>query len=252
MTNSEKRKEITDFLVEFYDTIDKKKLNSKKFLEFTKKMTDDQFIAYFTSIVNDNKKHLYIELQAFDNEPDYETLEKAADVVGDNYHHLWDYVCMRHFEDGKEFYTKEKILTGYINIRRVQQIVNHKNSIPTDNNKRDSKTGQVSFESKAARVSDLEQFALICQGNYNILKEMFGPRGGDRVMRDAMEHQIAVSGNTELSTMVDNRLNKTSLMTANTYLTGACLDSNIIMKNGILPKTLFNYDKDVNILNNDK
>lgn len=249
MTNSEKRKEITEFLVKLYDTVDPTKANSDKFKENTDKMSDSQFIALFTSLVNDPKRHLYIEIEPFVNEPDYEMLEKAAnDVVGDEYCHLYDYIAMPHLSDDpdKPYYTKEKIFNGYINLRRVQQLVNNKNHIPTNIEKRDPKTGQVTLESKAARVSDVEQFALICQQNKNILKEMFGPRGGDPVMRDEMEHQIATKGTADLSDMVDNKFNKVSLNTTNVYLTSAGLETDIVTKNGVLPRTIQNLGKDAN------
>lgn len=255
LNNSEKRKKITDFIVELYDTIDESKQNSKKFLQDTNKLSDSQFIALFTSIVNDPKKHLYLEMEAFVNEPDYEKLEKAAnEVVGDEYCHLYDYIAMPHLSNDPDhpYYTKEKIFNGYINLRRVQQLVNNKNHIPTHVDKRDPKTGQVTLESKAARVSDVEQFALICQKNEMILKEMFGPRGGDSVMRNEMEHQISTSGEARLSEMHDNKFNKTSLNTANVYLTAAGFETDLVTKNGILPRTVQNQYNKAKVIDRDK
>lgn len=254
-SNARKRKEITDFLVELYDTIDTTKSNSEKLLRDTEKLSDAQFIALFSSIVNDPKKHLYLEMEAFVNEPDYEKLEKAAnDIVGDEYCHLYDYIAMPHLSDDPDhpYYTKEKIFNGYVNLRRVQQLVNNKNHIPTHVDKRDPKTGQVTLDSKASRVSDVEQFALICQKNEKILKEMFGPRGGDAVMRNEMEHQIATSGEARLSDMHDNKFNKTSLNTVNVYLTAAGFETDLITKNGILPRTIQNQYKEAKVINRDK
>lgn len=253
--NAAKRKEITDFIVELYDTIDITKSNSTKFLNDTKKLSDSQFIALFTSIIEDPKKHLYLEMEAFVNEPDYEKLEKAAnDVVGEEYCHLYDYIAMPHLSDDPEhpYYTKEKIFNGYVNLRRVQQLVNNKNHIPTHVDKRDPKTGQVTLDSKASRVSDVEQFALICQKNDMILKEMFGPRGGDAVMRNEMEHQISTSGEARLSEMHDNKFNKTSLNTANVYLTAAGFETDLVTKNGILPRTIQNQYKEAKVIDRNK
>lgn len=253
MTNTEKRKKITQFLISLYNQLDPTGKNTANFHEKTDKLTDSQFIALYTSIVNDPKKHLYLEIEAFVNEPDYETIEKAAyDIVGDEYCHLYDYIAMPHLSsDGKMFYTKNKIFTGYINMRRVQQLVNNKNHIPTSVGKRDPKTAQVTQESKAARVSDVEQFALICQGNEKILKEMFGPRGGDPVMRDQMEYQIASTGSTNLEEMTDSKFNKVALNTANVIYTAAGLETDLITKNGILPRTVQNYDKDARSIKRD-
>lgn len=245
MTNTEKRKEITDLLTKLYTKLDHTGKNTNKFLTQTSKLTDSQFVALFTSIVNNPKKHLYLEIEAFVNEPDYETIEQAAfDIVGDEYCHLYDYIAMPHISpNGKPFITKNKIMNGYINLRRVQQLVNNKNHIPVSTGKRDPRTAQVTQESKAARISDVEQFALICQGNEKILKEMFGPRGGDPVMRDQMEHQISTTGSTNLEEMTDSKLNKVSLNTANVLFTAAGLETDLITSNGILPRTVTDYDK---------
>lgn len=242
--NAAKRKEITDFIVEMYDALEQGGTkNSTNFLNFTKKMSDSQFIAYMTSLVNDPKKHLYFEIEAFENEPDYATVENVANnIVGEEYTHLYDYIAFPHLSSDPKnpVYTVHKVFNGYINMRRVQQLVNNKNHIPTSTSKRDPKTNQVVFESKAARVADVEQFAMICHGTKNVLKEFFGPRGGDPVMRDEMSQQIATTGSAQLSDMHDSKLNKTSLNTANVYLIASAIESDLVTKNGILPRTIIN------------
>jgi hypothetical protein len=253
MTNKEKRQKITKLIDDMYNGLDSTKKNSINFHNKTDKLSDSQFIALFTSLVNDPKKHLYFEMEAFVNEPNYETIEKVAnDIIGDEYCHLYDYIAFPHLsEDGKVYYTKNKIFNGYINLRRVQQLANNKNHIPTSTDKRDPRTGQVTQESKAARVSDVEQFALICQGNKKILKEMFGPRGGDSVMRDEMEYQISTSGSASLDDLTDNKLNKPSLNTTNVYFLSAGLETDLVTKNGILPRTLQNQYNKAKILDRD-
>lgn len=247
-SNSSKRKEITEFIVTMYNALEKGGTkNSDKFINQTKNMSDAQFIAYMTALVNDPKKHLYFEMEAFVNEPDYETVEKVAnEIVGEEYTHLYDYIAFPHLsKDPKNpEYSIHKVFNGYINMRRVQQLVNNKNHIPTHISKRDPKTNQVVFESKAARVADVEQFALICHGTKNILKEFFGPRGGDPVMRDEMSRQIATTGSAQLSEMHDSKLNKTSLNTANVYLIAAGIENDMVTKNGILPRTIMNQYKE--------
>lgn len=240
--NAQKRKEITEFIRQCYTSLEKGGTkNFDKFIENTSKMSDAKFIALMTSIVNDPKKHLYFEIEEFKDSMDYETIEKTIyDVIGDDYCHLYDYIVRPDLSsDPKHPKTSvNKIFNGYLNMRRVQQMVNHKNHIPTSTERRDPKTNQVAFESKAARISDTEQFGMICQGIPHVLKEMFGPRGGDPVMRDQMTREIATTGTTRLAEMTDSKLNKTSLNTANVYLLGAGIESDLITKNGILPRTI--------------
>lgn len=252
-SNATKRKEITDFIVEMFNALEKGGTkNSDNFINKTKNMSDSQFILYMTSLVNDPKKHLYFEIEAFENEPDYETVENVANnIVGEEYTHLYDYIVFPHLSNDPKnpTCTVHKVFNGYINMRRVQQLVNHKNHIPTSADRRDPKTNQVVFESKAARVADLEQFALICHGTKNVLKEFFGPRGGDAVMRDEMSRQIATTGTCQLSNMHDSKLNKTSLNTANVYLLASGIESDLVTKNGILPRTIMDQYKEAKVLN---
>lgn len=245
MITTEQRKEATDLIASVYDGLDKTHKNSAKFLAAVEKLSNSQFEVYVRS-----KRYLYLELEAFENEPDYATVEKVAfNVVGDEYCHFYDYVAFPDMSDDPDHptITTHKIFTGYLNMRRVQQLVNHKNHIPTSVDKIDAKTKQVSFESKAARISDVEQFAMICQNNKNILKEMFGPRGGDKVMQDQMERSISQSGTVSLNELTDNRLNKASMITADVYLTSAGFETNMVGKNAILPRTL--TLKDVKVIN---
>lgn len=246
MTNSEKRKEITEFITNLFDIIDPSGANSKKFINDHKNMTDSQFILKMKEFTDNDKKNLYVEFESFENEPNFETIDKAADFVGEKYVKLFDYMAMPEIspDPNNPIYTTHKVFNGYINMRRVQQIVDVKNHIPTSIDKRDPKTNQVTQDSKAARVSDVELFGLLCQNNINILKEMYGPRGGDPVMRDEMNYQISTSEVAKLSDMHDNKFNKTSLNTADAYMLAAGFETDLVTKNGILKRTLNKFGKD--------
>lgn len=241
MTISEKRKEITNLIDKLYNHLDPTKKNTKKFHELVDKMSDEQFIKYFTKLVNDPKKHLYVEFEAFVNEPNLElVLEAEKKIVGEEYCHTFDYLVFPHLSEDKSkpYVTKYKIFNGYINMRRVQQIVNHKNHVPTNVEKRDARTGQVTQESKASRVSDVELYGMIVQGVDDVIREMYGPRGGDLVMKDEMALQIAQSGTCNLKEMTNSKFNKVSLNTINTIYTAAGLETDLLTKHGILPRTL--------------
>jgi len=241
----ELRQTIIDRVTKTWNIIDPTKKNGEKFAASINSMNDEQFIDFMEGFVNNPKQHLYLELEAFDNEPTYEMIEKAADDLG-KYVTLYDYLAIPHISEDpdKPEYTVHKVFNGPINMRRVQQLVNKKNHIPTDINTRNPKTGQVTGESKAARVSDMEQFALICHGTTEILKEMFGPKSGDPVMKEEMAHQIATTGSASMANMENSPLNKVALNTANVILLGAGLETDMVTKGGILPRTLKNqYDE---------
>lgn len=115
------RKEIVDLITDTFDIMDKKGVNSDKFIDDIKHMTDDEFFQMIKALISDPKKHLYFEIEAFENEPIFEDIEKAAEFLGEEFVKLYDYIAWPHMsEDGEEhFSTINKIFTGYINMRRV-------------------------------------------------------------------------------------------------------------------------------------
>ena len=70
-------------------------------------------------------------------------------------------------------------------------------------------------------------------------------------MRDQMEYQIASTGSTNLEEMTDSKFNKVALNTTNVIYTAAGLETDLITKNGILPRTVQNYDKDARSIKRD-
>jgi hypothetical protein len=241
MVMNEVRSEMISLVKSLWDTLDPTGRNSKKFIDSTSSMSDVQFFNMIENL--GEKNHLYFEIEAFENEPYWELIEAADKIVDAK---IYDYIAIPHISGDSEepCYTVNKVLNGYINMRRVQQMVNKKNNIPTDVDKINPKTGQVTGDSKAARVSDMEQFALICHGTENVLKEFFGPRAGDPVMKDEMLHDIATTGSASLEKLPNSRLNKVALNTANVALLGAALESNLVTEDGILPRTVRNSYKE--------
>jgi hypothetical protein len=235
------RKELLDKITGVYDRLEGHTgttVNSDNFLNMTKNMSDNEFFDYIHGILADPKKHLYFEIEVFEREPRWEEVEETAKFLNLE---LFDYVAFPHLssDPSKPVYTINKIFVGWINMRRVQQVVNKKNSIPTGIDKRSSLTGQVSGESKAARVSDLEMFALVCHGVDNLTKEYFGPRAGDLVAKEEMLHQIATTGSVSLKDLPNKRSNRVALNTANVYLLGGGMESDLITKEGYILQRTF-------------
>jgi hypothetical protein len=113
-----------------------------------------------------------------------------------------------------------------------------KNGISTDIAKRSSLTNQVTGKDKNGRESDLENTMLISLGMKNTLKELNGPRADDSVMKQEMLKDIALNGYTRLADMDDEIENKTTLNTVNTYILGMSINSDLVTKGLMLPKTI--------------
>lgn len=113
-----------------------------------------------------------------------------------------------------------------------------KNGISTDISQRSALTNQVTAKDKNGRQSDLENTMLISIGMPNTLKELNGPRADDSVMKQEMLRDIALNGYTRLEDMTDDVTNKTTLNTVNTYILGMSINSDLVTKGLMLPKTV--------------
>lgn len=230
------RKEIEDKIINYMNIVDSKnKQNVNKFKNRFASMDDDKFFEYIESVIYDRYGHFYFEIEMGKNEITLEKFKKAADFVNVK---LFDKIGFRDIVDGQTIYTTQDVFIGLIPIRKVQQYLNKKNHIPTDMKKINPKTHQVTGKSKGGRISDMELFGLIVQDMPNLIKEFFGPRAGDPVMAQQMFHDVATTGTTYLSDMVDSKENKVALNTANMFLLGAGLESDMVTTPGyILPRT---------------
>ena len=113
-----------------------------------------------------------------------------------------------------------------------------KNGISTEIKQRSAITNQVTGGDKNGRESDLENIMLTSMGLKNTLKELNAPRSDDMSMKQQMFRDIAVNGYTRLSDMEDDINNKTTLNTVNVFFLGMSLNSDLVTKGLMLPKTL--------------
>ncbi len=113
-----------------------------------------------------------------------------------------------------------------------------KNGISTDISERSAITNQVTGKDKNGRESDLENTMLTALGMTNTLKELNAPRADDSVMKQQMLRDIALNGYTRLEDMDDDIMNKTTLNTVDCYFRGMSIESDLVVKGLMLPKTL--------------
>ena len=147
-----KRKRITDLVLNIVSTLDKSGINTAKYSKMFNSMSDEEFKTFMDNFANDKDENIYLEILPNKNEPDMSQIEEALKKlkIPDK-----EYVYFRHdgYKDNP-IRTREKVPTGYITIRRLQQILSKKNTYSLNIDSRNMKTGQVSGEDKIARISD--------------------------------------------------------------------------------------------------
>ena len=124
----------------------------------------------------------------------------------------------------------------FLNIKRTQQTVMHKNGLSTNIDTRSPITNQLVGNDKNGRSSDLENTMLISMGLTNCLRELNGPRADDMVMKNQMQRDISTKGYYRIDESDSNVENKTTLNTVNVYLLSMGLTSDLVTS-GLMTKT---------------
>lgn len=232
-----KPNKIEEYIYSVLDILDKTGANTEKYKKFFSSLSPEEFKAHMKEYILDENDHLHVELDTFDNPITVEEIVEAAKVANVL---LEDYLVMPSISEDPDdpYVTNEKVMIGYINERRVQQVLSIKNHLSTSIDKRNPKTGQVMDDDKNARISDMEMYQLIYQQQYNTLNEMFGPRSDDMEMKNEMLFQIQRKGAISLDELDSNPGNKVSLNYLNFLMLAAGYETDLVNNKGLLPITI--------------
>jgi hypothetical protein len=237
MLMDDKRKKIEDLIYKTFNLLDLTGLNTKKYKEYFKKMTDKDFSKWLNGFLSSDD-YLQLEVLPYKNEPSFDDIEKAAAFLKVP---LEEYVYYKHegSSDGTPVRSRDKVCTGYISVRRLQQILSKKNSYTTDISKRSSMFGTVSGESQIARESDAETNSLITLGADITLKELLSERADNTNRKTLMYNTIARDGFVRQKDLdvVEDLADKTTLNTFEVYLVGSGLETDLLGEDKLLYAT---------------
>lgn len=155
---------------------------------------------------------------------------------------LEEYVYYRHMVDGVSIRTKHKVPVGYINIKRLQQMLSKKNQFTFDTKSVDYATGEVKGKSKVHHISNSETYMLLLQNSKNTLKEFFGPRGSNLEQKKEMKNKIATDGWVSLKDMPVAEDKNEAVNTLDMYIISSGLRSDLQFSNRNDYKTPFTKD----------
>lgn len=238
MTIEEKRNKIKKLVLDVVKTLDnEKQYNVQRYETLFNSMSNAEFDQWAASMGHELDDTIQLFQLPFE-ECSMEQIKKAADVLNLP---LEEYVWFRDKGDNP-IRTKYKVPVGYVPIKRVQQMLNKKNRLTTNADKRGLKSGQVSGESKVAAVSDLEAYCLLSVGADRILEELYGPRADGYDKKADFYRQISENGFTSLDSLETDLTKHTALNTLNTYLLASGIKTDLV--NDIL-KTPYTLDQDL-------
>ena len=227
---TDKRKKIEDLINNVITTMDPSGINAKKYRDMFHAMSDNEFAKWITAFLADEKSNFRIDIEEFGDGSrilKFENLEKAAELLGVK---LFEYVYLPHVssDPNRPVRTKEPVMVGYLNIKRVQQLATKKTDLALSDTNRDGLTGTAKGESKAGTMTGIENELLVGVGAEDILSEIIGARADNSAEYDNMLMSIAETGNVRLADIKTNVYDKPTLLQADLYFMAMGLKTDII------------------------
>ena len=231
--SNEVRDSIEKYLYKALNLIDPSGLNTKKYKSMLSKMTNAQFDGFMKKLQQGD--NLYLEIMPYKNLPTLKMLNNASKALKIP---LDEYVYYPEAVGEDAIRSKSKCPVGYLPIKRLQQLLYKKNSYSLDVSKRNLKTGQLNEDSKVARLTDIENFALNTVGANHALKEMLGPRADDAYQKAEMNRDIMRHGYVNLGDLTEDVENKHTLNTVDVFFLGAGIKTDLVTNDLTLIRTI--------------
>ena len=186
-------------------------LDDKGFEKFMKNLADKK--VAMNLVMPNMKKNIRVQ----------DLLEAAKEVNYKTSHRLW---MPDRTRPGRKYLTNEKYLVLTLPIRRAQQEIDKKLSVPERDNKIDALTGQVVSTDKASSISAIEIQNLHVRGLDQTLTELVRVRGGDVSAYGDFSRQLEENGEAKLSSL-DPRTRARSATIGRVLLEGMMIENNI-------------------------
>lgn len=217
-----KKQQIIDYVVECLNLIDPTGDNGKRFSDLVSAMNDKEFAQYIQNL-KDRKCHIDIVAPNMKKHLQLNNVFAAAHKINCK---LFQRVWFYDMTTGKEFLSTEELPVFRLSVRRQEQMLDEKLSVPDKASKIDALTGQVTGDDKAGGFSMPEIQIMYSKGFKNVLKEFVKVRGGDVHAFGEFERQLEETGEGSMDQIhIKSRARSGAVLSA--WLEALHLDNNI-------------------------
>jgi len=217
-----KRTKIIDYIVEKLSILEPEKKNANRYKELLSKMNDTEFSEFMQNI-KDKKYQLHIYMPNMKSNLQQDNILACAKSIGLQ---LFEQVWLTDTVTGKKYLTPNKYLVVQLPVRRVQQYLLHKMSIPKSDRTTDMLTGQVVNEDQSSAMSQIEIQCLFARDLKATLTELVKVRGGDLTAYANLKGQLEETGQAYLNA-IDPSTTPRSVVIASVFLKGMMIDNNL-------------------------
>ena len=230
---NKQREKAEALIYEVMDKLDKKGYNTAYYQKLFSSMSDTEFLTFC-------KRNLPFRFHTkpFEIEPKMYEIEDALKVLNVP---LLEKIALPYLytdKNGNPVWSK-KAMVIYIHIKKMKQFLTKKNSTPSNIDNRDMKSGLLVAHDKGGKTADREMEALAVIGLNKTMKEMSTWRADYMDAKSEAYQTIATLG--KISEDQDINISETDSIAKNTlnaYMVSSLLNTNILNKDYLLPKTL--------------
>ena len=219
----EKRKKIEEYIISSMKLLDKHTdVNVTYWKNFFSSLSDTDFDK-FMNCLKDGSANIHMYVPPLKVKLRNSELIEAAHKLGVKLmHRIW----MTDAATGMRYLTPEEYLVIQLPVRRQQQFLDEKISVPDDDKAIDGLTGQVTGDSKACAITNPEIHIMQARNLDASLYEFANVRGGNIHNYAEFKRSLEETGSVSLNQLDPNNKTRVSVM-GQVLLTGMGLDVNI-------------------------
>ena len=219
---AQKKKKILDYICKLCDTMEPSGLNSKRYRRIIGQMNDKEF-DQFMNYMKEGKWQLHLVAPNMIVNLQNEDLLKACDLIGlDLFQRVWMYDRAT----GRKYLTDNKYMFVKLPIRRQQQFLDEKISVPDNDRTIDGLTGQVTGDSRSCSITNPEIQILAARGLDKTMQELVNIRGGNIHGYSEFRRMLEENGEADLDTIDPNSRTRASVV-GSKLLQSMMLDTNL-------------------------
>lgn len=217
-----KKASILAKICKICDIIEPSGMNSARYKQIIGNMNSKEFDSFVEKIKKGDWQ-LDLIIPNLKNKITNESLLKAADAIDCKLmHKIW----MRDEATGRKYLTDNEYMVLTLPIRRQQQFLDEKMSVPENDQKIDAMSGQVTGDDDSCSITNPEIQILAARGLDRTLEELVNIRGGNIQGYAAFKQAMEETGDVSLDSISPDFRPRIS-MVAEVMLKSMMLDNNI-------------------------
>ena len=233
----EKRQQCEELIYRTFSAVDPTGANTEYYQKLFSNMSD----AEFTRLIS-GRLPFRFQVAPFENEPKMPDVFKAFKVLNKPLIEKIKLPYLAKDKDGNPIESKE-CLVGYMNIKRLKQMLTKKNNTAVSIAKRDMKTGRLLGGDKGGLESNKEFEGAMALGLENTTAEYARVKASAMKAKAEAYNTINIKGEVSINEIDTDRTDSIIKNTTNVYLIGAGLHSNMIDEDYYNPHTVEKHAK---------